>query len=110
VIFIFATLMKIFAVIFALYTVVLSLAPCCDESEQANIQQTIQQSQNHHHDEENELCSPFCQCSCCHAFIVLHLLKQNSITPVLDQQQVLSTKGHLPSSFAADFWQPPRMG
>src|SRR5580765_2063675 len=62
--FIFAPSMKIFAVIFAFYMVVLSLAPCCDRYEQAGSPQTLQQSQDRH-EQENEFCSPFCQCSCC---------------------------------------------
>jgi hypothetical protein len=99
---------KTFAVIFGFYTVALSLTHCCDKYEQANTPQTVQQSQEHHEQDHN-LCSPFCQCNCCHGFIVLHFTKHNAITPAFAEKPFQLSVDHLPSSFAADFWQPPRL-
>jgi hypothetical protein len=101
--------MKIFAVFFAFYTVVISLAPCCDRFEAANMQQSIQQEHNHH-EQGGELCSPFCQCSCCHGFIALHHMRQTSIVPVSAEKQLIYPAQYILPGFSADFWQPPRLG
>lgn len=61
--------MKFLAVILSIYILALNFAPCEDESSVCDekISEFSQQSADDNHDHEtSDLCSPFCQCQCCH--------------------------------------------
>jgi hypothetical protein len=97
-----------------MYVIALSVYPCSDGNtcadEIKNGQQSIGVSDHEHSDSEEDLCSPFCICSCCAAHIklspisdlnfptVVHNTKE--IIPYLEKQIVFD-HNHI--------WQPPRI-
>ncbi len=61
--------MKILAFILSLYILALNLTPCEDSVEVDVIDSKIEMTQNGDINESHsdlDLCSPFCQCQCCH--------------------------------------------
>ena len=58
---------KMVAIILSVYILALNFAPCNDVPETDNTNQTqiVQQLTVDHSTNHSDLCSPFCQCSCC---------------------------------------------
>ncbi|MBA3649044.1 MAG: hypothetical protein H0W62_10920 [Chitinophagales bacterium] len=101
--------MKFLALIFACFTLALSFAPCCDSNVGlANIPQTIQQSQEQHH-QDNELCSPFCQCNCCHGFVVIAHFRTSNTLPAFTQKHFTLYTERFICGIPDSHWQPPRL-
>nr|WP_233195734.1 DUF6660 family protein [Aquimarina sp. MAR_2010_214] len=47
--------------------------PCNDNvsiTDDSQIETFADSCENHDHDVENDLCSPFCQCHCCHVHVI----------------------------------------
>lgn len=97
-----------FRLIFALYILSLAVMPCTDGYARVGNDVTVVESPNGNHDED--LCAPFCNCSCCASHIQLNyaaeiscsLYKYNTkfITPYVANLVVDPT---------ASIWQPPRV-
>jgi len=101
--------MKIFALLFALYTMMLSIAPCSDGlMGKDKTPPVIELSHNSHHQDNTDDCSPFCQCTCCQSFVVIAIFHPLPAIPAFSQKQFSAPAAQIPSRFAADFWQPPR--
>ncbi|HEY1045855.1 MAG TPA: DUF6660 family protein [Bacteroidia bacterium] len=91
------------------YLLTLLVLPCNDNCGSESHEQpiTMEQAQDHH-EEENDLCTPFCICSCC-------------ATPVLVDQvsdlelNIAEFAGHSDyyhssfSSYSHSIWQPPKI-
>ncbi|MEP7171688.1 MAG: DUF6660 family protein [Bacteroidota bacterium] len=102
--------MKFLTLILACYTFALSIAPCNDIHEgQTNVPMTIQAAQEHHQ-EDNDICSPFCLCSCCQGFVVISTIKNIQVVPSFSKGDYALYNEQVHSSFAANHWQPPRLG
>src|SRR5436190_8939541 len=100
--------MKFLSFIIACYTLALSIAPCNDVHEgQTNVPLTIQAAQEHHQ-EDNDICSPFCICNCCQSSVVISGFNYSQIVPVFITKNFSLNSQHSPSLFASDHWQPPR--
>jgi hypothetical protein len=116
--------LKIISIILSLYVILLAFMPCEDElgsafsQDQSNLATSQQDATHHdivqhekhlHGDASEDLCTPFCQCHCCHTHITffdtgwylenLPFTNQKSIPYV--EQAALS----LPFSMC----QPPRV-
>ncbi len=102
--------MKFFAFIFAFYILSISTMPCNDVHDGAKSSiSTVEQAQDHH-ESDNDICSPFCICSCCQGFVAMTSFAD--ITPVtftFTTGFAHYTEKFFSSSFAA-IWQPPRLG
>ncbi|MEI9955372.1 MAG: DUF6660 family protein [Ferruginibacter sp.] len=59
--------MKLLAILFSFYILLLPALPCRDSKECNTDKQTVMiQPDNHdQHHHEDEGCSPFCSCACC---------------------------------------------
>jgi hypothetical protein len=102
--------MKLLTLLLALYTLALSMVPCNDVHEgEANIPMTVQAAQEHHQ-EDKDICSPFCLCNCCQGFVVLTTVKNVQIVPVFSKEKFPLYTERFSSFFASDYWQPPRVG
>ncbi|WP_025666230.1 DUF6660 family protein [Aquimarina megaterium] len=65
--------MKILAFILSIYFLALDFMPCNDSipiTEDSQIEAFADSCENHDHSIENDLCSPFCQCHCCHVHVI----------------------------------------
>src|ERR1043166_3766486 len=101
--------MKSIALLFALYTMALSVSPCADGL-QINGAYFNAWSHDSQHQDKPDDCSPFCQCACCHVFVVITVFHPLLPVPSFSQNQFPAFTAHIPSHYAADFWQPPRLG
>ncbi|WET03165.1 DUF6660 family protein [Flavobacterium sp. YJ01] len=107
--------MKWIAIILSVYLMALSNMPCADMEVNSAMHKTAQFSseENHSHDKENDLCSPFCACNCCGAQVLSY---QTPITFEFPQTDHLilsplpSYNSILASNFYGSIWQPPQLG
>ena len=103
--------MRLLAVILSLYLVLLGIMPCGDATEEHNHKEKIEAGAHSDHDSADEdLCSPFCSCSCCGvtlAFFSLEIqlpFKQAGLSEIKypqSESQILQT--------STSFWQPPKI-
>lgn len=75
--------MKFIAIILSFYLLALQAVPCNDDDVTiGNDSQTISVVDfDNDHDDDCEICSPFCQCQCCH-------------TPVINTQNFFTESEH----------------
>ena len=83
--------------------------PCGDKDNCNEFKQTETSQQSHKEQHSNEICTPFCVCSCCatHFFI-------KDFYPPLNQVAVINTvfavhKESKISSAIIPIWQPPKL-
>jgi len=87
----------------------LSIAPCNDVHEgQVCVPMTVQAAQEHHQ-EDNDVCSPFCLCSCCQGFVVISTIKHIESVPSFSKEDFTNVNEKVHSSFSANHWQPPKI-
>lgn len=106
--------MKWIAILLSVYLMALSNMPCADMEVNSAMHKTAQFSSedNHSHDKDNDLCSPFCACNCCGAQIlsyqtpiafefpqVYHLI----LSPLPSYNSIIA------SNFYGSIWQPPQL-
>ncbi|WP_405412201.1 DUF6660 family protein [Maribacter sp. Asnod1-A12] len=70
---VYLCIVKFIAVILSLYFLALNVVPCGDDAQISDSSTTefqvgLDHNQNHG---ECELCSPFCQCHCCHSHTIV---------------------------------------
>ncbi len=112
--FVYICIVKPIRFILAIYITALTVFPCSDpytcKDELQKGKQVMSISDHEHSEDEQDVCTPFCICSCCAAHIrlssasdidfagVIHNTKQT--IPYLEKL-VLSDHNHI--------WQPPRI-
>ena len=107
--------MKLLNYILSIYLVALSCLPCADievSSAAHKATEIAANHENHSHDKENDLCSPFCICNCCGQQI---LNFSQEIAPQFRKiateitTQIPDYKSILTSNFYGSIWQPPQI-
>jgi hypothetical protein len=84
--------MKILVAILSIYILGLNFMPCNDSvadlNEQTSVHITTDQHDSHEH--SADLCSPFCQCHCCHIHVVdFEVAQFEAISPEINSQNFL---------------------
>ncbi len=67
---------------------------------------------NHSHNKENDLCSPFCICSCCGSQMASYSQPLMINFPVVSKdikKQLPDYKSIFSSNFCGSIWQPPQL-
>ncbi|MGX1929325.1 DUF6660 family protein [Flagellimonas sp. 2504JD4-2] len=63
--------MKWILIVFSAYFLSLNLLPCGDEAlDSQSIKTEVSCADSAHEHDEGHLCSPFCQCQCCHVHVI----------------------------------------
>jgi len=106
--------MKWIAVVLSIYLMALSNMPCADVEVDSAIHKTAQFSSedNHSHDKDSDLCSPFCACNCCGAQVLSYQTAVNYEFPgVYTKISILLPSYHsvFTSNFFGSIWQPPQL-
>ena len=93
----------------------LTAYPCADKHNDVTTISSNSQAHsqhNHSHDEETDLCSPFCVCNCCGM-----TLSVSQINTLLPEHHKVVIKDILPDGkydhktlHPAGIWQPPKIG
>ncbi len=86
------------------------LLPCNDtcNSHQNNTPTSIQQAQDHHQ-EDNDICSPFCFCSCCATAMTTLYIPTFNVALQSSKQEFTT---FYPQFFTEEYsfiWQPPKL-
>jgi len=102
--------MKVFACIFSFYILTLTALPCIDATN-VDLSQQIEISQNcaDTHNNDIDLCSPFCTCNCCVSPIITQgFIVQNFHLPLSQacHSDYITTSI---SSPLTSIWQPPKI-
>ena len=105
----FVPLKKIFHILFSIYFIALVVVPCSDKDDCDEVNSTQVSQTTHHEDRSNEVCSPFCVCSCCAAHFLV-----KEFRPTLNQIAIISTvytihKESKTSAAITSIWQPPKI-
>ena len=107
--------MKVFTLIFSFYILALSCMYCSDKDNCKDLSAdhlTCNASCDNTHDQnqqDNDNCSPFCQCSCCHGFVVLQFSKFTSEHLFANAKQFALYSANFSSAFSGNIWQPPKI-
>lgn len=80
--------MKVFAIILSAIVFWLTLTPCIDEAQDNALQKNelTQQTQNNHHNDGDDACSPFCTCQCCQTTVHIPVIKSTFFASSLKQE------------------------
>ena len=98
----------------SIYLMALSNMPCADMEVNSAMHKTAQfaSEDNHSHDKDNDLCSPFCVCNCCGAQIMNYApviaFAVQPITPVITTPTP-SYQSVFYSGYYGSIWQPPQL-
>lgn len=101
--------MKLFCLLFAFYTIGIAIAPCNDIQAHANTAVNSHEGTQSHHEEESDMCSPFCHCACCSTLVIVtHQPTFNfQDASILISIFTVSTQKLLDQSYS--IWQPPKI-
>ncbi|QQS95532.1 DUF6660 family protein [Sphingobacterium spiritivorum] len=108
--------MKCLIVIWAFYFVALSVVPCSDDINKCEDVSSSRQNAedpllHDHNQDQDDYCSPFCQCSCCSVtlavfhFEILHISEPFS---QFTSDHVAITDSFVVRTYSGGIWQPPQ--
>ena len=106
--------MKFFAYIFSIYILALSVMPCSDASNDCRSKTEVAEraDAHSHKNDTNDICSPFCTCTCC------SVSANPKFTPfsIKIAKLVVVSKLTFPnrefsfvSNFYGNIWRPPKI-
>lgn len=95
---------------------VLSCMPCSDAGkvsyrQDRNLAASTTDHTSGHTDEHQDLCSPFCQCSCCSLAYALPILSVPAAAPApaFGDKTFAALIQQCPAGIALPVWQPPQL-
>ncbi|HEY8657642.1 MAG TPA: DUF6660 family protein [Hanamia sp.] len=102
--------MKFITFIIAVLILVLSVMPCTDANAMNSKAKTeLNQTSHQQGNPLSDTCSPFCLCSCCTGFPIIHHVATIHIAQLMANA---ATRSFLPSEIIEiilPVWQPPRL-
>lgn len=107
-------LVKLLTLVFSFYFLALPCMPCMDKSECKEQAGTTSITAGSHagHQDEDESCAPFCNCTCCGQIVSesSSALKMATVKQPPDKKQpAFYCSISLPSDYFGNIWQPPRI-
>ncbi len=106
--------MRFFAYIFSFYLLAIFALPCNDGYNDCKTTSAViaADDDHSHKTDHNDICSPFCTCSCCStaAGFSYHSLKIKEAKPGLFKTQKIPLRNFsLTSDYYGNIWQPPKL-
>ena len=95
----------------ALLVLSLSCLPCADSGtmDAGKIKsEIVKQDDQDHHDDHEDACSPFCNCSCCAKFSIYYAWGVSEIPALANKNFMSFLSDNIIEVFAA-VWQPPQL-
>ena len=95
----------------ATYLFALMVLPCNDScsSDGDKKTKTFDTAQEHH-DEDKDVCSPFCFCSCCAAAMITFQFKDFNFIPTYFLRYFSALEHVFFPKVNCSIWQPPKLG
>ncbi|WP_084217688.1 DUF6660 family protein [Nonlabens marinus] len=102
--------MRIFAIILSIYFLALNVVPCSDAANNTDDTQVVTVIDiDGDHDQDCELCSPFCQCHCCHVHTIdFGLMAFEPYQSPISSKIFTSFQNH-GKDFLTSLFQPPQV-
>tara|TARA_R110002049_G_scaffold239599_1_gene412938 strand:+ start:6748 stop:7059 length:312 start_codon:yes stop_codon:yes gene_type:complete len=103
--------MKFLTFIFAIYIFALNIAPCEDTSVLDNeVKTEVSQAMNNdHRHNSSELCSPFCNCHCCHIHATYFKIVDFTVSTTDISTEVFYHFNGIEKDFKPTILQSPRV-
>ncbi|CAM1340480.1 DUF6660 family protein [Tenacibaculum amylolyticum] len=103
--------MKLFTIIFALYIFALNLVPCEDYGSLDNeVNTEISKSGEHDHNhQDSDMCSPFCQCQCCHVYVIHVSIADYKVSDVAFIEKSYFYEEGFEKEFNTSLLEPPKV-
>jgi hypothetical protein len=107
--------MKWMNLILSIYLIALSFLPCADLEVNSLVhisKELSSDNENHSHNKEKDLCSPFCICNCCGAQISGYFPTITFDFPAVSaiiKLPLPTYKSILSANFFGSIWQPPQI-
>lgn len=103
-------IVKILAIILSIYFLALNVVPCSDTgSVEKDFQVVSVVDFDNSHGDECELCSPFCNCHCCHVHTIDFGISEFEPLQTLIASQNFANVNNLGKDLIDSFFQPPRV-
>jgi hypothetical protein len=89
--------------------------PCADMEVNSAAHSSIEfasNQDNHSHDKQSDLCSPFCTCNCCSAQVLTYFPVSAinfSVVTTIIKAPLPAYKSIFASNFFGSIWQPPQI-
>lgn len=104
--------MKTFSLIITFYLLLLSCLPCADGQEFGKSESTkiSAAADNKRHQNNNDICTPFCNCACCSLAVFQQIIHTCQIPKMVFQ--ILKFPDFTASTgvnISLAIWQPPKM-
>ena len=101
--------MKYFAFILSVYVLVLTAIPCVDVPKDDNLHKIeLSNTTSDHHENDHDICSPFCTCDCCVSPIITNSNIQLTCVPITQTLESEYNNSFISSPFVT-IWQPPKV-
>lgn len=104
--------MKFLAFIMAFLVLSLSFMPCADKessTHEGKAKSELTKANNHHNDQQQNVCSPFCHCTCCGGFSINHFIAAISNIPLYETNLIITFLSAEIIEVAFPIWQPPQL-
>jgi len=104
--------MKLFAFIMACIVLVLAFLPCIDEvfpASSPTIMTEISKSNSEHSTGHSDVCSPFCNYSCCSGFSINHSIASITNPGKFYKQSLSFLLAQNVIEISLPVWEPPRL-
>lgn len=101
---------KVFCIFFAFYFIALTAKPCADKKDCNEFKQTEMSKDDHKKQHSDELCTPFCVCSCCSTHALVKDLPSENIQIAVINTIYPAKNDFKISSAIISVWQPPKIG
>lgn len=107
--------MRLSIYILSLYLLALAVIPCSDVAYTSTVMQdlvvTSTSGHNDPNNDINDICSPFCQCTCCSitATSKFTSLKLQLAKPAMPSSTYPVWKASFVSNYYGNIWQPPKI-
>ncbi|WP_407492512.1 DUF6660 family protein [Elizabethkingia anophelis] len=90
----------------------LFIVPCSDASNNCEISGQVKREITHsHNNDRDDVCSPFCQCSCCGVSVVNFRFELPEFiipTQIFSTKKVVIRDCNFISNYFGNIWQPPK--
>ncbi len=104
--------MKWKTTILLIYILGLLLVPCSDVYNNCADSISYQKEVSHNHnDDQDDHCTPFCQCSCCSVSVVKFNFKMpefNFQQPIIILKKIVIKDCQIISRYSGSIWEPPK--
>jgi len=98
--------MKLLALFFSLYILLLTAQPCADAPMGRHAQDAPISKNSTNHDDQ---CSPFCTCNCCASAMVCHVQAVDFKVTTIVREHFTAYPSLTVTQRSGDIWQPPQL-